>query len=41
MKWRWPFHKESVVGSFGWHTVMCLAIVVSPTFHAVYLIAQH
>lgn len=32
---RWPFHKEGVIGSFGWHLVMCTLIVVVPTFHTV------
>ena len=28
---RWPFHKEGVVGAFGWHLVMCTLIVVLPS----------
>eukprot|EP01043_Picozoa_sp_COSAG02_P037146 COSAG02_NODE_2768_length_8063_cov_17.175163_2_plen_292_part_00 len=32
---RWPFHKEGIIGSFGWHLIMCTLIVVVPTFHTV------
>ena len=32
---RWPFHKEGIVGSFGWHLFMCVMTIVLPTYHTV------
>ena len=30
---RWPFHKEPVIGTFGFHLVLSFLATVVPTYH--------
>ena len=32
---RWPFHKEGIVGAFGWHLIMCVLTIVLPTYQCI------
>jgi len=38
MSWRWPFHKEKVIGTFGFFLVLGWLGCILPVYHAVLLI---
>ena len=40
MSWRWPFHKEKVLGTFGVFLLLGWLACLLPTYHAVKLISE-